>query len=341
MTPYERVHNRLKGKPVDKAPNLSILMAFAAKYIGKTHDQFCKDYKTLVEANIKCNKYFGIDTLSTISDPLREVYDFGAKVTFPYDTNPECLEHFITGPADIKKLKLFNPEISTRILDRLNAIELYKKEMGKHYSILGWIEGPFAEAADLTGVSEIMELLYDEPEFVKELMDICLNEGILCAKYQIKAGADIVGVGDAVASLVSPNTYREFILPLEKKLVDEIHKDGAIVKLHICGNINHLLDDIWKTGADIIDIDWMVDFKVATQKFKGHACVNGNFDPVNIVYRGTTQAVNDAVKNCILLGDETSFISAGCEIPRDTPFENLKQVENAINLYRNITPGVM
>ncbi len=34
MTPYERVNNRLKGKPVDKVPNLSILMTFAAKYIG-------------------------------------------------------------------------------------------------------------------------------------------------------------------------------------------------------------------------------------------------------------------------------------------------------------------
>ena len=40
MTPYERVHYRLEGKPVDKIPNLNILMAFAAKYINVSLTSF-------------------------------------------------------------------------------------------------------------------------------------------------------------------------------------------------------------------------------------------------------------------------------------------------------------
>ena len=31
MTPYERVLKRLEGKPVDRVPNLNIIMTFAAK----------------------------------------------------------------------------------------------------------------------------------------------------------------------------------------------------------------------------------------------------------------------------------------------------------------------
>ena len=330
MTPYERVHNRLLGLPVDKAPNLNILMAFAARFAGMSFDNFCTDYKYLVEANLKCNEYFGIDMLNTMSDPFRETYDFGAKIEFPYDNLPISKGHFLNEPSDISKLKLFDPLNSTRILDRIRAIESYKKEVGKHYSILGWVEGSFAEAADLRGVSEIMLDLYDEPEFIKEILAICCEEGIICAREQLKAGADFIGIGDAAASLTSPNVYREFILPFEQKLISAIHRDGGKVKLHICGNITHLLDDMIKSGADIIDIDSLVDFKTAVSKLKGHASACGNFDPVRVIYNGTPTSVREAVKYCLDNGDETSFISAGCEIPRDTKPENLKAVSDAL-----------
>ena len=36
-------------------------------------------------------------------------------------------------------------------------------------------------------------------------------------KAQIQAGADFVGIGDAVVSLVSPSMYDEFVLPFEKR----------------------------------------------------------------------------------------------------------------------------
>jgi MtaA/CmuA family methyltransferase len=331
MTPYERVYNRLAGRSVDRIPNLNILMAFAAKYVDVSFDKFCRDCNYLVAANIKCNEYFGIDMLNTMSDPFRETYDFGAKIEFPFDSLPISKGHFINEPSDLKKLKLFEPRNSTRILDRINAIEAYKKETGNHYSILGWVEGSFAEAADLRGVSEIMMDLYDEPEFVKELLGVCLEEGIICAREQIKAGADFIGIGDAAASLTSPNIYREFILPYEQKLIQEIHNFGGKVKLHICGNITHLLEDMMKTGADIIDIDSMVDLKTTVQKFKGIAAINGNFDPVRVIFNGSPTSIKQAVKDCVTYGDETTFISAGCEIPRDTPYENLKAVDDALN----------
>ncbi|HEY5583282.1 MAG TPA: uroporphyrinogen decarboxylase family protein [Ruminiclostridium sp.] len=340
MKPYDRVYNRLQGKPVDRAPNLNILMAFAAKFIDIPLDKFCTDYKYLTRANIKCNEAFGIDMLNTMSDPFREAADFGAEVIFPYDNLPLCKKRFLEDYSDIKKLKIFKPIDSKRMLDRIHAIEYYKQETGNNYSILGWVEGSLAEAADLRGVSNFMEDFYDEPEFAKELMTICLEEGVICAKEQIKAGADFIGIGDAVASLLSPAMYLEFVLPFEQKLIKEIHDNGAKVKLHICGNISHLLDHIRLSGADIIDIDHMVDYKTSVSKLKGFASVNGNMDPVSIVNQGTPETVKKAVYECLLSGDEYSFISSGCEIPKSTPNENLKAVDLALNEYADITKGV-
>jgi len=327
MTPYERVFARLSGKPVDRIPNLNILMAFAAKYIGVSYDKYCTDYRLLVDANIKCNEQFGIDMLSTMSDPLRETSDFGAKVIFNYDAQPRCQEDFIKEHQDVKKLKFFDPNKSKRMYDRIQAIELYKKETGNNNCILGWVEGSFAEACDLRGINDAMVDIYEEPEFLNEIMEICCQQGIVCAKEQIKAGADFIGIGDAAASLISPALYKEMVLPYEIRMIEEIHKAGAKVKLHICGNISNLLDAMKDTKADIIDVDWMVDFKTAITKLDDHCCVNGNYDPVRVMYQGTADLIESEVRRRMDIGkDSRCFISAGCEIPRDTPVENLKLV---------------
>lgn len=314
---------RLEGKPVDRAPNLAMLMAFAARHIGETYDRFCRDYRVLVEANVRSCRDFGIDMVNAQSDAYRETADLGGIVEFPYDEVPRCKEPLIKEPSDLKKLRFVNPVDGPRMLDRIKAIELYKQEVGAEFAILGWVEGPFAEAADLRGVSRIMMDFYDHPSLITDLMDFLLELEIAFAREQVNAGAHFIGVGDAAASLLRADIYRNIVLPYEGKLIDAIHEMGARVKLHICGNINHLLDDIWKTNADIIDIDWMVDLKTATEKFKGKACVNGNFDPVAILLNGKPEDVKHAVFRCLAEGDNRLFVSAGCEVPVNTPEENL------------------
>ena len=329
MTPRERVLARLSGKPVDRIPNFNILMAFAARFSGVGMDAFCRDHRVLVDANIKANEAFGIDLLNTMSDPYREMADYGAAIRFPHDSLPVC-DHFISEPSDLKKLKPFQIENSVRMLDRLHAIELYKRDAGNHWPIMGWVEGCVAESADLMGLTELIFAFHDEPGMVREMMDICLETAINCIEPMVRAGADIIGVGDAVASVLGPAMYKEWILPYEQKLLAEIRRCGAIGRLHICGNIQPLLDDLQHAGADIIDIDWMVDFGEARKKLPGETIICGNFDPVSIVRDGTPESVETAVHACCEAGGDTCIIMAGCEIPRDTPHENLRAVAEAL-----------
>ncbi|MCK9479113.1 MAG: uroporphyrinogen decarboxylase family protein [Firmicutes bacterium] len=333
MNSYERLFNRLEGKPVDRAPNLSILMAFAAKYAGTKYSKFCCDYKSKVEANIKCAEKFGVDVVTVMSDPYCEAYDFGQKIEFPPDGQPLCKKHLLSEVSDIKKLKIVNPLDSVRMLNTVKTVELYKQEVKGVYPIVGWVEGAFAEANDLRGMNNLMMDLYDEPEFVKELMDISCQQAILFAKAQIEAGADIIGVGDAVASIISPTVYTEIVLPYEQKLISEIHNKGAKAKLHICGDISHLIKHICKSGADIIDIDHMVDFDLCVKEFAGKSSANGNIDPVEALYAGNPETVRQAVTKCLEAADSNTLISSGCEVPRDTPLDNLLAVVNTLKEY--------
>ena len=329
MTPKERVTAFLSGKPVDKLPNFNILMSFAARYIGRTMDEFCRDFHVLTEGNLRANEMFGIDLLNTMSDAYRETADYGAAIRYPTDALPVC-DHLIQVPQDLHKIAPFRIEESIRMLDRLRAIEHYRSEVGDHWPIMGWIEGCAAETADLMGLSELVFALYDEPEMVRELFEICFETAKNCIEPQVKAGADIIGVGDAVASVLGPEIYRTWILPFEKKIFAEIHRCGAKGRLHICGDIAPILEDIGGSGADIVDVDWMVDFKTAYEKLSGKAVVCGNFDPVSVVQNGSPETVRAAVRECIRVCDNDCIVMAGCEIPRDTPHENLMAVHEAL-----------
>jgi MtaA/CmuA family methyltransferase len=330
LTPKKRVFRRLQGETVDKIPNLNIIMTFAAKFMKVPYEKYVTDYRYLVEGNIACCEKFGIDMVSAISDPFREAHGFGENIIFPEDDVPKCTDYFIKDYSDIKKLKINSAMNCERMKDRIEAIKLYKKEVGEKYPILGWVEGAFAESADLRGLSKIMTDIYDAPDYIKKLLGICTEQAIIFSTEQIIAGADFIGIGDAAASLVGPQIYKELVLPYEQKIISSIHKKGAKVKLHICGDISSILNLVPLSGADIIDVDWMVNFKTANEIFKDRCCACGNFDPVKIMLQGSMDDVRKAVISCINDGNNTTFIAAGCEVPKMTPLENLMKVDSTI-----------
>jgi MtaA/CmuA family methyltransferase len=330
MNAYQRVMLALEGLEPDRKPNACILMAFAAKYIRASYKQYVTDYKTLSRAVLKCAEDFDIDILSVISDPVREASGFGAPICFPENGVPYVQGVYIQDLKDISKLKIAVPESAARMNDRIMAVDLLKREGGADYPVMGWVEGALAEACDLRGMNNIMMDLVDEHEAIGELLEICTEQAILFARSQINAGADIIGIGDAAASLVGPALYEEFVLPFEQRIVRAIHEEGARARLHICGNIQSILKQVTLTGADIIDVDWKVDFKEAVQQFGDSIAACGNFDPVSVLLQGTPEKVENSVRNCLAVSRSNTFIMAGCEVPGQTPLENLKAVSAAL-----------
>lgn len=188
---------------------------------------------------------------------------------------------------------------------------------------MGWVEGALAEAADLRGVQNLMLDLTIRPDWVRDLLEQIVEVEIEFAEAQVKAGADIIGLGDAIASQISPRMYQDFAMPYEKRIFDAIHEAGAVARLHICGDTTHLLGEMSQTRADIIDIDWMIDIDQARKSFAGSAALCGNFDPVAVMLQGTPDQVRQSVLDCQTRGGTNYFSAAGCEIPDQTPAENL------------------
>ncbi|TFG41259.1 MAG: uroporphyrinogen decarboxylase, partial [Syntrophobacterales bacterium] len=199
MNGYERYMGVVKGSSVDHLPRTPILMQYAAEHIGSDYAAFASDYWTLIKANIQCAFDFGIDQLSCISDPYRGTQGFGSTIEYRKDGPPRST-HPLETTKDLSTLLKPRPMASGRMLDRVKAVAKYRKDFHGKYSILGWVEGPAAEAADLRDVTNFMFDLMDDETFSAELMDLCVSVGIEFAKAQVQAGADTIGIGDAIAS---------------------------------------------------------------------------------------------------------------------------------------------
>ncbi len=323
MTPYERYKARLAGQPVDRVPNFDIMMTFAAHYIRRPLSDYYLDYQVLCEANLAVQEVFDLDIVQAISDPYRETADYGGDVYFPEDGLPVLRHRLLDEPEKLKDLQKPDVMGGGRMTDRVQAIRRFRRTVGERVPIMGWVEGALAEAADLRGVLHLMMDLYDRPEWVKELLEICTDVAIRFAVEQVEAGADIVGLGDALASQIGPDAYREFALPYEQRIFKAIKDAGGVGRLHICGNTTLLLEDMAQCGADIVDLDWMVNMADAARVLNNRVALCGNFDPVAIMLQGRPQQVTRATLDCVHQGGPRNFSGAGCEIPDHTPSENL------------------
>ncbi len=315
-------------KPISFQP---ILMHFATRFSGKTYREFASDYRVLVETNMKCHEYFETDAVSVISDPYCETSAFGAKIIYEDEGVPHCVERLIKANEDIKALKRPDVYKEERTLNRIKGVEYYRKLVKSGVDVVGWVEGPLAEACDLMGVTEMLLLLATEEELTKIMLDKCLVTGKAFAKAQAGAGANIIGVGDAICSQISAEMYREFIFPRHKELIEYIQSLGAKVKLHICGNIRHLAADLKLLKPAIIDVDWMVDMEELYKIFGEKIIRSGNIDPVGVIERLSAGEVYRVTKELLIKEQSRPFIlSGGCEITVNTPKENLLAMKRAI-----------
>jgi MtaA/CmuA family methyltransferase len=325
MIGRERIIAVLAGREVDNLPCMPITMMFAADLLGVEYGQYVRDYKILVDAQVKTAEIFGFDHVSVISDPTREAADLGATIQWYEDQPPAIVEDdaIFSDKSVFAQVKAPDLIAGGRMEDRVRGVELLRQRAGGDLFVEGWVEGPCAEAADLRGINRLMLDFSDDMAFVHDLFNFTLEVAIHFAAAQIEAGADIIGVGDAVASLVGPRIYKEFVWNWEKKLVDAIHAKGARTRLHICGNTRRILGDMGELGADMVDIDFPVSMAEARGQMGWRQTLTGNLDPVRDIRNGSPKIITESLEALQRQVGERWVVAAGCEIVRDTPHENL------------------
>jgi len=326
MNSRERVLAFLAGRPADRLPCMPLTMMFAADYIGRKYLEYATDFRVEVEGQICVSDDFGFDYVTFCTDPACEAADAGAAVIYFPDQPPALDESraLLSDKSRLGMLRVPDPLSPGRMNNGIKAVALFKERVGNRKLIEAWVEGPCAEAADLRGLSQLMVDFYDDRDFVRDLFEFVVAMELAFARAEIQAGADVIAMGDAPASLVGPQIYATMIWPYEKKMVDALHALGALVRLHICGDTRAILEGIGRLGCEIVDLDSATPIALAREKFGPQQAVMGNLDPVRTLRNGTPEVILRELAECHRQAGERFVVGAGCELPRDTPPENLQ-----------------
>jgi len=318
MNGKERCLAAIRGESRDRTPVFPLLMSYAARRLGVSYRSFAGEGRVLAEAQLKAAEDFPLDAITVCSDAFRVTADLGGELVFPEETPPHLVRPLVAAGSDIARLGRPDPVAPlSRMADRVAAAGELARAVGGRLLVLGWVDLPFAEACSACGLSELMLLLCDDPGAAHALLEKLTPVVIDFALAQLAAGVPMIGAGDAAASLVSAALYREFALPYERRVVDAVHAAGGLVKLHICGSTLHLIPDMVSTGADLFNVDHLVDFGLAQRAYGAAGLAfKGNLDPVADILQSSAEDCAAKARALIERAKGSRYLlSAGCEIP--------------------------
>ena len=330
MNSKERLDPFVRGESVDRRPNLTIVGSVVTQYTGISVEEYCKDYEKMVESAILCARDVGLDYIQIASDLLREAEAFGTKVAYYPDKLPTAVAYALD---DIKKVERLKP-LRTREVPRLwDLVKATKLALEKEQNIypMTLIVGPATVAGNIRNVEDFLLDIYDDPESCEKLLGIITGTILDMVDELAAVGAKYIYLADPVASLLSPNYYKDTVLDYHKKIYSHMAAKGICGRLHMCGNTEAILPYSSSSGAKIIDIDHAVDYSKAVEMVEGRCILNGNIDPVADVFDCDPEHTYQAIlQTAGLVHGAHCLFMPGCELPTTTNLENVRAISRAI-----------
>jgi uroporphyrinogen decarboxylase len=261
----------------------------------------------------------------------------GCKLRIPLDGIPTVVEHVVNDPSDVDKIKVVDPEQDGRLPIHLKAIELVRKEVGRSTPIFKYVPGPFTLAGILLDQEKFLISLVRNPDIIHNILKSSTESSKRFGVAVVEHGADVVVVADPFAStsVISPKMFDQFVFLHIKEVLRAISEAGGVPSLHICGNTAPILERMVDTGARVVELDYEVNLEYAKGKIGRSVCVEGNVNPNGALLTGKPVDVEREAKDCITKASKGGgfILSSGCEVPLDTPLENVKAMVLAAKKY--------
>lgn len=303
--------------------------------IGKTVRDAVTDGQVHYNAIQALSEKYPTAAATVIMDLTVEAEAFGAEIVFPENEVPSVVGRLLNDEGAIDKLEI--PALNKgRIPQFLKANMLAAKAITDRPVFAGCI-GPYSLAGRLYDMSEIMMLIYINPEAANSLLKKC-SDFILRYCMALKAtGVNGVVMAEPAAGLLSDEDCTQYSSVFIKEIVEKVQDDHFTVILHNCGNTGHCTRAMVATGAAAYHFGNKINMVEALKEVPADALAMGNLDPVSLFKAATPEVMKKATLD--LLEATRSYpnfvLSSGCDTPPHTPAENIDAFFAALNEFNN------
>jgi len=326
-TPRERVGAAYKGGYADRVPAYPIAGSFAGYLDDLSIEEYCTNPTKAAKAMLNYYERYEPDIMIAFNDLAKEAEALGCRVKYSDYVVPSIDQHVLQDDKGrLARLEIPDPRRDGRLPAFLEQCEALSS--AKLPSPLGAVlVGPWTIAMLLRNPELMCLDTIDDPAFVHDLMRFS-------TEYAKRWGDAVlttrIGLSytdpTASCSLVGPDTYREFIKPYHKELVDYFKAKKVGTTIHICGTTHQIHEDLVDVGfvAITIDLDQQADpalkvdqlDKLVTLGNQRNVVAVGNVD-ATIFERATRAEIEAEVRRCIdTVGRRSRFVlSTSCELP--------------------------
>ncbi|MDE6328755.1 MAG: uroporphyrinogen decarboxylase family protein [Duncaniella sp.] len=272
---------------------------------------------------------------SVIMDLTVEAEAFGSEISFTDNEVPAVIGHLLDSPEDIRNLKV--PSLKAGRVPQYLKANLLAARYITDRPVIGGCIGPFSLAGRLYDMSEIMILIYQDPEAAHLLLAKCTEFILKYCKALKECGVNAVMMAEPAAGLMSDEDCRRFSSDYVKKIVDAVQDDFFSVILHNCGNTGHCTGAMVATGSAAYHFGNKCDMAEVSRDVPASALTMGNLDPVSVFKDSTPEQIyHDTTMLLEKMKEFPNFVlSSGCDTPPHTPMVNIDSFFKALYDFNN------
>lgn len=243
--------------------------------------------------------------------------------------------------ADVEEIEELDsyPWPNTGYLDFTESYKEIDKYQDKMVFTGLW--SPFFHiVSDFFGMQNYFIKMYENPEVVREVTKRIVNFYVE-ANDKFFAGlgdrADVMFFGNDFGTqldlFISPEKFREFVMPYFVRLIEVGKKYGKKVMLHSCGSIYRIIPDLIEAGVDILHpIQALASGMSAKDlvQFKDKLSFVGGIDAQTLIVNATPKEITAEVKRVKeILGPGIVISLSHEEILPNVPADNVLALARA------------
>lgn len=328
MTPLERLRSVIRFQEVDRPCVIPELIGVTATLTGVPIKEYVTSGKALAECQLAAQQMIGHDAVFAMADLCVEAEAIGCKVKYPSDNYPYIVKPAIIGHSELSRLSLPNPRADGRMPEMLKAMRLLKAAVGGRIPVMGHVTGPITLASRIMDIEKMLYLIVDHPGRFSEVLEFCERVSIGFALEMLKEGADGIIIFDPAASpaVLPAKIFRQFERSPVKAIFSAVREaqPDVITWYSVAGPVQTNLEMLKSISPDIFTIDYVVPLDLAMSN-SGFTVINGNIKPVAFL-EGTQDDIMAESARLLTAARPTErfILGSGCEIPLNSPAENIR-----------------
>lgn len=297
----------------------------AGKLMGYSAREILTDGDKLLQSLLKVNELYRPDGQPILFDLQVEAEILGCELKWAEDSPPTVSTHPLSENMIVPcrcKMPTMRDGRLPMILDTMKKMS---ENVGDKTALYGLVVGPFTLASHLRGTDIFMDM-FDEPEYVAELIAFCTDFINTVAGFYIDAGMDVIAVVDPLVSQISASHFQEFLNEPFTKIFDYIRSRNKFSSFFVCGDASRNIEEMCKTTPDCISVDENIkleNIRDITQKY--NVVLSGNIPLTTVMLHGTQtdnmKYVVELIKK-VTNPNRNFIVSPGCDMPYAVPIEN-------------------